>query len=147
MQARRGQQVPRAVPRTKVSSTNFFVTLFCYDGSCLWIINICRYKSILINLRDEIEVRDMAHFFSLLYRGSIEECSGGLSAVARAAADGGRMKIRKGLDKEAYFAARRHPELREIVDMFSVSAACLGDAVRYGASLKVCISCFIIVTL
>jgi hypothetical protein len=79
----------------------------------------------------------MANFFSLLYRGSIEECSRGLSAAARAAEDGGRKKIRKGLDKEQYFTARRRGELREIVEMFSVSAASLGDAVRYGASLKV----------
>jgi hypothetical protein len=97
-----------------------------------------RYESILTSIRDDLEMRDVGHFYSLLYKGSVEECGGEDRGQGGGGSSAGRKKkIRKGLSRELYLSARRHPEFREIVEMFSVSAADLGDAIRYGGSLKV----------
>ena len=98
-------------------------------------MTVNRYKSVLQHASNDLEMRDIGYFFSLLYRGSTEECGG--EATAKKDTGGGVKKIRRTMDKDMYLGLRKHSEFREIVDMFSVSAANLGDAVRYGSTLKV----------
>jgi hypothetical protein len=89
------------------------------------IFPIAKYSSQLENITEDIELKDMDSFFALIYEGSLQECR---------EKDARRRRRRHS---EAYFTARKHPLLREIINMFAMSAYSLGEAVRYGARLKV----------
>lgn len=90
----------------------------------------------LLSLREEADIRDFQQYFSIIFKGCVEECSenGAKSDHKR---ESGRKKLRRGSDKENYYLARKSPALRKIMGMFLAPVADIGDAMRFGANLKV----------
>jgi hypothetical protein len=96
------------------------------------------YQSVLLSLRDELELRDFQQFFSIIFKGCVEECANDSAlGIDKKRETVGRKKIRRGTEKDLYFLARKSSALRKVINLFIASVADIGDAMRFGASLKV----------
>jgi hypothetical protein len=91
----------------------------------------------LLELKEDDEIRDFQHYFSVLFKGCVEECNDGNSSKSSNSNQSGqRKKIRKGTAKDLYFSARNFP-LRPFIYSFFGKISDIGDALRFGPSLKV----------
>jgi hypothetical protein len=91
----------------------------------------------LLSLRDEAEIRDFQQYFSVIFKGCVEECSGENGEKTKSKRESGRKKLRRGAEKDNYYLARKSPALRKLMGMFLAPVADIGDAMRFGSNLKV----------
>lgn len=91
------------------------------------------YRSILLELREDDEIRDFQQYFSIIFKGCVEEANDSKGKVK----ESGRKKIRKGTEKDLYYSARKSEILRNLINEFFTSISDIGDAMRFGESLKV----------
>ena len=84
-----------------------------------------RYRALIESARDENELRDISKFLSLLIRGSK-----GLEV------NGEKKRVRLISDLEDYYRFCKLPELRTLLESFSVSAADIGEGLRHGLAMK-----------
>lgn len=91
----------------------------------------------LLSLRDELEVRDFQQFFSLIFKGCVEECSH--QGSKQETREHSRGKLRRGTEKDRYYSARKSSEIRQLASLFFAPISDIGDSLRFGSSLKVVI--------
>ena len=84
-----------------------------------------RYRGMIELARDENELRDISKFLSLLIRG----CKGH-------EVNGEKKRVRLISDLEDYYRFCKVPELRTLLESFSVSAADIGEGLRHGIGMK-----------
>lgn len=87
----------------------------------------------LISLQEDEEIRDFQQYFSIIFKGCVEEASESKEKVKEVM----KKKIRKGTEKDLYFSARKSQKLRSLINEFFSPIPDIGDAIRFGESFKV----------
>jgi hypothetical protein len=95
----------------------------------LHLFPVERYEPLILSLREEMELKDVGKYLTLLLRG----CRG-----QQATGEGGMSKrLRLISDLDDYYRFSSIDKLRSLVETFAVSAADLGDGLRHGPTFKV----------
>lgn len=91
----------------------------------LHLFPVQRYRVLIESARDENELRDISKFLSLVIRG----CKGHETNLEK-------KRVRLISDLEDYYRFCKIPELRNLLESFTVAASDIGEGLRYGIALK-----------
>ena len=87
----------------------------------------------LLELREDTEIRDFQQYFSIIFKGCVEETGDSKENIKQ----NRRKRIRTGTGKDLYFLARKSHILRDLINKFMSPISDIGDAMRFGESFKV----------